>query len=192
MKKILSMLLALLMFSVLAVSAFADTATTAGTDTLGYIDFASCRDVLGEAQVDDAYNFMIVSSSDSLNLARIMITFEDAGNNTDFNAVKAYILNQYTAKAFDDDRYNYTNIVEEQVELGGLPAYKISAEKGDVYGFCDTCSYVSYALANSAGGFVHILLAAPKDWKNDDGTDFHPTIAELSAIIENTYTRTRP
>ena len=117
MKKNLSMLLALLMFSVLAVSAFADTATTAGTDTLGYIDFASCKDVLGEAQVDDAYNFMIVSSSDSLNLARIMITFEDAGNNTDFNAVKAYIRNQYTAKAFDDDRYNYTNIVEEQVEL---------------------------------------------------------------------------
>ena len=189
MKKILSMLLALLMLSALAVSAFADAGTTAGTATLGYIDYAACGNVLGEAQVDDVYNFMIVSSTDSANLARIMVTYESAGNNTDFNTVKGYIRNQYTSKASDDDRYNYRNIVEEQIELGGLPAYKISAEKGDMYGFCDTCCYVSYALANSANGFVHILLAAPKDWKNDDGTDFHPTIDELTAIVESTYTR---
>ena len=76
--------------------------------------------------------------------------------------------------------------------LDGLPAYKISGEKGDMYGFCDTYCYVSYAFANSANGFVHIQLVAPKEgWKNDDGSAFRPTVDELSSMIESTYTRTR-
>ena len=149
--------------------------------------------MLGEPQADYVYNFVIVSSSDQYNLARIMITYESCGSNSDFNAVTGYIRNQYTSRASDDDRYNYSNLKEENIVLGGMPAYKISAEKGDLYGFCDTYSYVSYAFANSVNGFVHIQLVAPKEgWKNSDGSDFRPTIAELSAIVENTYTRTRP
>lgn len=196
MKKFLSILMALLVLLSLTVFSFADDlpgATVVGNETLGYIDFASCRDVLGEPQADYVYNFVIVSSSDQYNLARIMITYESCGSNSDFNAVKGYIRNQYTSRASDDDRYNYSNLKEENIVLGGMPAYKISAEKGDLYGFCDTYSYVSYAFANSVNGFVHIQLVAPKEgWKNSDGSDFRPTIAELSAIVENTYTRTRP
>lgn len=192
MKKILSVLFVLMMVLYLMAVCFADTETSVGTDTLGYFDYASLRDVLGEAQVDDVYNFMIVSSSDSSGLARIMVTYESAGNNPDFNAVKIYIRNQYTSKACDDDRYNFSNIKEEETTLGGLPAYKISGEKGDMYGFCDTYCYVSYAFANSANGFVHIQLVAPKEgWKNEDGSAFRPTVDELSSMIESTYTRTR-
>ncbi len=61
-----------------------------------------------------------------------------------------------------------------------------------MYGFCDTYCYVSYAFANSANGFAHIQLVAPKEgWKNDDGSAFRPTVDELSSMIESTYTRTR-
>ena len=111
MKKFLSILMALLVLLSLTVFSFADDlpgATVVGNETLGYIDFASCRDVLGEPQADYVYNFVIVSSSDQYNLARIMITYESCGSNSDFNAVTGYIRNQYTSRASDDDKYNYS------------------------------------------------------------------------------------
>lgn len=192
MKKYGSLLLALLALLSLSASAFAGS-TTFGNDTLGYIDFASCGELFGEAQIDNTYNFATVSSNDQFSLARITVIYENCGYNSDFNAVTGYIRNQYNSKPCDDDKYNFKVLSEENTTLAGLPAFKITAEKGDLYGFCDTYSYVSYALANSSAGFVHIQVVAPKDgWKNADGSDFHPTIDELCAIIENTYTRTRP
>ena len=201
-KKILSILLAMLGLMSLSVTSFSDdaqlnstaeTAVIVGTDTLGYIDLASCRDVLGEPQIDNVYNFAAITSTDQFNLARITILYENCGNNSDFNAVKGYILNQYNSKSSDDDRYNYKVLAEEQAEVGGLPAYKISAEKGDLYGFCDTYSYVSYVFGNTANGFVHIQVVAPKDgWKDENGNPFRPSIADLCAVVENTYSRTRP
>ena len=43
-----------------------------------------------------------------------MITYESCGSNSDFNAVTGYIRNQYTSRASDDDRYNYSNLKEEK------------------------------------------------------------------------------
>ena len=202
MKKILCILLALLALPSLSLPSFSEdaplnsaveTAIIVGNDTLGYINLASCGDVLGEAQIDNTYNFAAISSTDRYNLARITILYENCGNNSNFNAVTAYIRNQYNSKASDDDRYNYKILAEEQAEVGGLPAYKISAEKGDLYGFCDTYSYVSYVFGNTANGFVHVQLVAPKDgWKDDYGNAFRPSIADLCCIVENTYSKTRP
>ena len=189
MKKNLSLLLALLMLLALPVSAFASD-TIFGTDTLGYFDYASVRDVLGEAQIDSVYNFASISSTDQYNLARITVLYENCGNNTDFNAVTGYIRAQYNTRPADDDRFNYKVLSEENIQLGGMPAFKISAEKGDLYGFCDTYSYISYVLANSASGFVHIQVVAPKDgWKDDNGNPFRPSLDDLCSMIESTYTR---
>ncbi len=195
MKKFLSAFFAVLMLLALPVFSLAENSgdgadTKVGTRTLGYFDYAACRDHLGNPQSDESYHFASVSSTDSLNLARIVVNYERCGNNSDFSAVTGFIRNEYLSRPYDDDQYNYTILGEEEIEIGGMRAYKISAEKGDLYGFCNGYSYVSYALANSADGFVHIQLVAPKDgWKNEDGTDFHPTIAELCSVIETTYTK---
>ena len=45
-------------------------------------------------------------------------------------------------------------------------------------------------LGNLLGGVTNATTALSKETlKNEDGTDFHPTIAELCSVIETTYTR---
>ena len=170
--------------------------TSAGKETLGWIDFSSFADVLTEVGINKVEEIMSVS--DKANLANIQLRLLRLGDyNPSFEDIRDEYIRKYhydaVGKEIPEAENVYKNLKDTELELDGVPAYKFSFEIPDTMGRCETLSCAVYVTTNAAGECVRINAYAPKEGFPDaDGNPYRPGIEDLCAIIENTYTRIEP
>ena len=166
--------------------------TTAGKESLGWIDFSSCGDILKEPYYAPMEEYMSIASSDGRTGISIRL-LEYGDQKPDLEKVSNDLLRKYTidnlGKPMQDSENPYHDVESTMIELDRRPAFKITFWIDHPYEEKSMVLYAVYTTENAAGGFVKISASVVEDREKEAAGPGHHGIADLCAIVENTYTR---